>query len=367
MELTCSRPALEAALGMVTGVVSTRTPREVLKCVRLTAKADHMVLAGTDLEVGVRSKISQVEVKREGDILLPAEKLTQIVHELKDESLSVAVEGNAANIRGRDSFFHVYGQEPTDFPPVADFEGQPDLVVETAVLRRLIEMSSFAAARESTRYAINGVLWERKGGKLLLVATDGRRLAKAVGPVRKGVGEGINLIVPTKTMALLLRVLQAAGGEQEVLIRGSGNQLLVQVGGTTVSSVLVEGHFPKYEDVIPRENPTKVVFNRESLYAANRKAALLTGDESKGIRIDLSRKGVVFSSRAPQQGEGTTQLEVPYSGPEFSIGFNPGFLTDALRVIDVDEVTLELSNPDKPGVLVVGKEFTYVIMPVSLA
>lgn len=366
MELTCSRPALEMALGMVTGVVSTRTPREVLKCVRLTAKTDHIVLAGTDLEVGVRSKISQVEVKREGDILLPAEKLTQIVHELKDESLSMTVEGSAANIRGQDSFFHVYGQEPTDFPPVADFEGQPDLVVETAVLRRLIEMSSFAAARESTRYAINGVLWERKGSKLFLVATDGRRLAKAVGPVRKGTGEGINLIVPTKTMALLLRVMQAADDE-EVLIRGSGNQLLVQVGGTTVSSVLVEGHFPKYEDVIPRENPTKVVFNRESLYAAIRKAALLTGDESKGIRIDLSKKGVVFSSRAPQQGEATTQLDVPYSGPEFSIGFNPGFLTDALRVIEADEVTLELSNPDKPGVLLVGKEFTYVIMPVSLA
>jgi DNA polymerase III subunit beta len=366
MKVNCSRSALENALGIIAGVVSSRTPREALKCTQLVAKKDQITLAGTDLEVSVRCAIPQVEVEREGKVLLPAAKLSQIVHELSDEVLGIEANEDGAHVRGHGSHFQIYGQDPEEFPPIPEFDGKGDVTLSAKVVHRLIERTAFAAARENTRYAISGVLWERQGKKLQLVATDGRRLAKSIGPVKSSGDGELKVIVPSKTMSLLLRVVPGDENAQ-VSLRVSSSQVLIQVGAVTVASVLVEGHFPKYEDVIPSDNRTKVMFKTAELLAAVRRAALLTSDESKGIRLEFSSDGLVLSSRAPQQGEATIELPTSYQGEPLAIGFNPGFLVDALRVIQEDEVGLELNDADKPGVLTVGKEFTYVIMPVNLA
>jgi DNA polymerase-3 subunit beta len=366
MKLNCSRSALENALGLVTGVVSSRTPREALKCTQLTSKADHITLTGTDLEVSIRCVVPQVDVEKEGVVLLPADKLSQIVRELADETLAIELTEGAVNIQGEGTHFRIYSQDPSEFPPVPQFDGQPDVIVTVGVLRRLMETTAFAAARENTRYAINGVLWERKGKKLQLVATDGRRLAKALGPVKKSSENEFGVIVPAKTVALLLRVIHGED-DAEVALRTTGNQMMVQIGTVSVVSVLVEGHFPKYDDVIPRDNPNKLRLKTADLYSAVRRAALVTSDESKGIRMDFGKKGLVLSSRAPQQGEATVELPVKYEGAPLAIGFNPNFLTEALRVIGADEVEIELSQSDKPGMLTAGKDFVYVVMPVSLA
>ncbi len=366
MKLNCSRVALENALGVVMGVVSGRTPREALKCTHIVAEGDSITLSGTDLEISVRCTISQVEVDQGGEVLLPADKLSQIMRELTEETVAIELTDETVHIRGDGSHFQIYGQDVSEFPPIADFEGEPDVVLTSGVLRRVIETTYFASARENTRYAINGVLWEKLGKKLQLVATDGRRLAKSLGALKKSGNDALRVIVPSKTMSLLLRVLQA-GPDQEVAVRATANQLLVQVGSVMISSVLVEGHFPKYEEVIPKDNPNKAVCETAALHGAIRRAALLTSDESKGIRMDFGEDSVVLSSRAPQQGEATVELSASYKGEPVAIGFNPSFLVEALKVVDADEITMEFSGPAKPGVLSAGKEFVYVVMPVSLA
>lgn len=366
MKLTCSRVALENALGVVMGVVSGRTPREALKCTHLVASGDSITLSGTDLDVTVQCAISQVEIDQDGEALLPADKLSQIVRELSDETLAMEVTDEATHIRGDGSHFQIYGQDVSEFPPMPSFEGDPDLVISSGVLRRSIESTYFAAARENTRYAINGVLCEKVGKKLQLVATDGRRLAKALGAVKKAGDGELRVIIPSKTMSLLLRVMHG-GSDQEVGIQVTPNQILLQIGSVMVSSVLVEGHFPKYEEVIPKDNPNHMVCERAQLHGAIRRAALLTSDESKGIRMDFGKERVVISSRAPQQGEATVELGASYTGEPMAIGFNPTFLAEALKVVEADEVKMEFSEPSKPGVLSAGKEFVYVVMPVSLA
>jgi len=333
----------------------------------LTAKDDQVVLVGTDLEVGVRCVVAQVEVERVGDILVSAEKLAQIVRELSDEVVVLEADAGLLHLRGDGSHFQVYGQDPAEYPAVAEFEGPADVEVTAAVLRHLMECTVFAAARESTRYAINGVLWERKGKKLQMVATDGRRLAKCVGGVKSCSEQPLSVIVPPKTLTLLQRVAQTVEGEEDALVRAAPNQLLVRIGPVTVASVLVEGHFPKHEEVIPRDNPIRVAFRTSELYGAVRRAALLTNNESKGIRMELGANRLVLSARAPEEGEATVHMTIAYEGRPLTIGFNPGFLADALRVVGTEEVSLELSEATKPGVLTAGKEFTYVIMPVSLA
>ncbi len=366
MKVNCSRTALESALGIVTSVVSSRTPREVLKCAQIVAKKDQLTLAGTDLELSVRCTIPQVEVEEEGMVLLPADKLSQIVRELTDEVVRLELGGDLIHLRAQNSHFQMYGQDPADFPPIPEFADEGDVLLEGAVLRRLIETTAFAAARENTRYAISGVLWETKGKRLQFVATDGRRLARSVGVVKEAKGDGLRVIVPSKTTSLLHRIVQNDGAE-EVAIRATSNQLLVRAGTVTLASVLVEGHFPKYDDVIPKGQDTKVDFETGQLYGAVRRAALLTSDESKGVRLEFGKDGLTLSSRAPREGEATVSVPVEYQGAPLAIGFNPGFLTEALKVVEAERVTLELSDASKPGVLTTGKEFLYVIMPVNLA
>ncbi len=365
MKVACNRAALAEALNVITGVVASRTPKPVLQCVRVSVTEDSVLLLGTDLEVGIRHVVGQVTVSEPGEVLVPADKLAAVVRESSDELLELASVEHGCEVKGGDSRFDIYGQDPRDFPPVAEMEGEPDLVMQADTLEELAAKTLFAAARESTRYAINGVLWEKRGKRLSLVATDGRRLAKAVGSAAEASAGDSDVIVPTKAMSLITRLVDEA--DEKVAVKLLPNQILLSTSRATVSSVLVEGRFPKYEDVIPQDNDKKVSVASEALLSAVRRAALLTTEESKGVRFSLSPGQVVLSSRAPDQGEAVITVQVEYSGKELDIGFNPSYLVDALRAIGGEAVSFELSEANKPGVLRAGKNLLYVVMPVSLA
>jgi DNA polymerase-3 subunit beta len=365
MQVIANREALSESLALASSVVASRTPKEVLRCVKLSATQDGLLLAATDLEVGLRTMVRQIEVSEPGQTVLAADKLSQIVRESADETLQIESKADRCHIRGQDSHFQVYEHAVRDFPPVAELEGSPDVELEAGVLRRLIEQTQYAAARENTRYAINGILWERKGKKLQLVATDGRRLAKALGPIKKGEGDGVSCIAPAKTMGILARLLHDPAAT--VGVKFLPNQLVVSSGSTTLSSVLVEGSFPPYDQVIPTDNDKKIELNTEEFYSAVRRAALLTSEQSKGIQLGFSKDGLVLASRAPEQGEATINMKVKYTEEPLSIGFNPTFLTDALRVLEADTFVLELKESNRPGLIRVGQDFSYVVMPVTLS
>ena len=365
MHVIVNRNALLEILNVASGIAASRTTKDVLKCVRLTTVKDALVIGATDLEVGLRGEVRQIEVKKTGDVLVPAAKLMQITRESVDETLTIEGDDQTAHIRGADSHFEIYGRHPKDFPPVPELDGTPDVEVEAEVLGGLIERTVFAVAKENTRYAINGVLWEKHGKKLMLVATDGRRLAQAVGSVTKSAGEDTRMIVPARTMHTLQRIV--SGAEGKVAVQFSTNQLVVQCGPYVLSSALVEGHFPQYEEVIPGDSDKRVELNTEEFHSAVRRAALLTNEQSKGIRLGFEEGKLVLSSRAPEQGEATISMAVEYSGPSLAIGFNPAFLADSLRVVGTPAVQMELKDANRPGVLKAGQEFLYVIMPVNLS
>jgi DNA polymerase III subunit beta len=366
MNVVVNRTALLEVLNVASGIAASRTPRELLKCVRLTTVDGMLLLSATDLEVALRGEIRQVEVKSAGAVLVPADKLMQIARESADETLIIESEEMVCHVRGSDSHFEIYGQDPKDFPPVPDLEGTPDMEVQPAVLSGVIERTLFAVAKENTRYAINGVLWEKRGKKLCLVATDGRRLAEAVGAAVKASGDDQRMIVPAKTMGVLQRILAHLPEDAAVAIRFSGNQVVVRAGRFVISSALVEGHFPQYEQVIPKDSDKQVELSTEEFHSAVRRAALLTNEHSKGLRLAFDKGVLVLSSRAPEEGEATISMRVAYDGDPLQIGFNPVFLADALRVVGAATVTLEFKEAAQPGVLKAGGDFLYVIMPVSL-
>ena len=366
MKVICNRGALLEALTVTGNVVAARTPKPVLQCVKLTASDDRLTVAATDLEVAIRYVDSQVQIEQAGETLVAAEKLRDIVRESVDDTLSIEVANDTANIRGQDSHFKIFTQKPSDFPPVPDFEGEAHLEIGGGLLKQLVGQTLFAAARESTRYAFNGVLFTVKAKKINLVSTDGRRLAMAKGDLisDKLPKEGAKAIVPAKALSLLDKLIDDP--EESLAVQVRENQIIFHSPSATLTSNLVEGQFPPFEDVIPKDCDKKMTAATADLLSAVRRAALLTTEESKGVRMHFSKKGLVLTSRSPDAGEATVNFPCKYEGAEIEIGFNPNFLTEALKVVDTDEISLEMTAPNRPGLLKGGPNFLYVIMPVNL-
>lgn len=238
----------------------------------------------------------------------------------------------------------------------------------------LITRTSFATARENSRYAINGVLFKRDGKRLELVATDGRRLALARDSVSQSNESGaVSCIIPTKALSLLVKL--AEDPDEPINVAITDNQAVFAFGPlddqsrAVLATNLVEGTFPPYEDVIPKDHEIKVGFDRDVFASAVRRAALLTNEESRGVRMAFRGpdKQVELSSRAPEMGEARVTVDLAsFEGEDIEIGFNPLFITDALKVIDQPEVMMELKGPNKPGLFRSGADFLYVVMPVTL-
>ena len=366
MKVICNRGALLEALMVCSNVVASRTPKPVLQCVKLTAADDRLTVAATDLEVAIRYSDTQVQIEQAGETLVSADKLRDIVRESVDDTLSIEVASDTASIKGQDSHFKIFTQNPADFPPVPDFQGEASFEIVGGLLKQLVGQTLFAAAKESTRYAFNGVLVSVKAKKISLVSTDGRRLAMAKGDVISDhlPKEGATAIVPAKALNLLDKLIDDP--EETIAVQIRENQVIFHSPSATLTSNLVEGQFPPFEDVIPKDCDKKMVAATADFLSAIRRAALLTTEDSKGVRMQFTKKGLVLTSRSPESGEATVNFPCKFEGADIGIGFNPGFVTDALKVVDNDEISLELTAPNRPGLLKGGANFLYVIMPVNL-
>lgn len=367
MKVNFNRAAFSEALSLLISVVPSRTPKPILRCIRITAEEKEVRIRATDLEAGINYLVSEVQIEKSGDIVVPADKLAAVVRESTDEILVLEAEECCCKVTGSDSHFTIYGQDAALYPQVMDFDGEPDMEVGLQNLQAGIEQCLFATAKESTRYALNGVLWEAKGKKLALIATDGRRLAKSkVNLVSAPTGEleTAKIIVPAKTLSLLEKI----GGTDKdtVAVKFIDNHVLLSCSNVVISSNLVEGTFPKYEDIVPKDYDKKLILSTEAVLSAVKRSALLTSEESRGVKLSISKDSLVFSSRAPETGDAQVTMQIDYKGQPIEIGFNPQFIIDALRVIPGDEFELELGQPDRPGMIRCGKEFLYVLMPINL-
>lgn len=368
MKIQFNRSALTEALGLITSVVPHRTPKPILKCVQIDAQAQEVQLSATDLEIGLDYTISEVQVDQTGLVVLDADRLASIVRESTDDVLTLEMKDSTCEIRGKDSSFVIYSQDPEQFPPVPTFSGEADIVANLELLKAGTHRCLFATAKESSRYAINGVLWETKGKKLVLVATDGRRLARTKVTLAKpgsDIAEKQSIIVPAKTMTLLERLI--ADEKDEVSIQLAGSHLLISCAHVVINSNLVEGSFPKYEDIIPKDFDKKIMLNCDAVASAVRRASLLASEESKGIKLSFSQNALVFSGRAPEAGVAEISMSIEYDGEPISIGFNPQFLIDVIKVIPGAEFEMNLGQPDRPGLIKSGSELLYVLMPINLA
>ncbi len=371
MKTLLPRHDFQEALQAVASLTGGRTTKPILSCVKLVAEKDTLHLSATDGEAALRLSIPALSVDEPGEAVVPVDRLLGIVRELGDIEIALETADPHCTIKGAGRNFRIFMMNVADFPPVGEFEGEPDLILPGPDLRRMIHLTLYAAARETSRYAINGVLWEKTGKKLFLVATDGRRLARAGGPIVESSTEDFQIIVPAKALSVFERVFQGPpdGEPWTVEMRVMPNQVLLRHGDRVLSTVLVEGNFPKYQDVIPKGNDKRAKLDREEFLGAVRQAALLTTEESRAVKLSFHENQLVITSQSPEQGDARIEIPIEYDGDAIEIGFNPAFVNEALKVVPYDQVYIELQESFRPGILC-GEdkgEFLYVIMPVSLS
>ncbi|MFG0258565.1 MAG: DNA polymerase III subunit beta [Phycisphaerales bacterium JB043] len=390
MKVICDRAALLDAVNLVTSVAPARSPKHELTCVKLEASDETLTLQATDADVSLTMQTDRADVSEPGAVLIPADKLRQIVAaEDADDALTIQAKDDNVTITGKDARFTVYSQDVSRFPapPAHALDDARTLEVQPSDLRRLIHLTLFATARETSRYAFNGVLlkYSRPGDKgdkhtLELVSTDGRRLARASTPytTTKPSEDTIACIIPSKALSLVAKLLSQIPDGSLTKLTIVENQAFFSFYEksdaepmATITSALVEGAFPPYDDVIPKQQDMRATFSVETLRSAFRRAALLTTEESRGVRMSFNPDGdstsLKLSSRAPETGEAEIDVSIEeYEGTEIEIGFNPQFILDALKVLDTDKVIFEMKAPNKPGTLRIDNDFVYVVMPVNL-
>ncbi len=367
MKIKCNRIALHEAFQIAASIVPARTPKDILKCAKLTADADTQTVSiiATDNDIIINYQVNQVQVENEGSLVVPADRMAAILHESRDETIDMELQESTCKVAGKDSHFNIYGFDPDDFPVAQVDEPKEALEVQAQVLNRMISMTSFAAAKENSRYAINGVLFEQTKKKIRMVATDGRRLAQIDGSlIAAPTIDEQTAIIPVKALGIIGRLL--GNPDEKIKVQIDKNQIIVATTKARISANLVQGRFPRYSDVIPSNCDKIAKIPLEELQSCVRQVALLANEQTKGIQLDFTKNNLHLYSSAPEAGDADIKMSIDYDNEDIKIGFNPQYMLEVLRAVDQPEVTFELLNGSKPGVLRVGKDYLYVLMPVTV-
>ena len=364
MKFSATKEKLLEGLQQVQNVVSTRTTLPILSNVLLQAKEGAVHLTTTDLDVGVRGSF-EANVDKVGATTLPARRLFTIIRELPSSEIAIEVDGkNAASIRSGQSFFKILGLPEEEFPPLPKFENAKVVTMRQKDLHDGLRKTAYAISTDETRYVLNGVLFSFKENRLTLVATDGRRLAMLDIELEFPRSHETEIIVPTKAVTELQRLLKDDG---EVKISVGSGQIAFDLNNTLLVSKLIEGNYPNYKQVIPSEAKERVTLERETFLNSLRRVSLLASDKSNSIKLNFSKNNLEITANTPEVGEARESLPVAYKGRDFSIAFNPEFLMAPLRNLTEDEVFFDLIDEMSPGVLKIQTPFLYVLMPMRVS
>ena len=365
MKLRAARDVLLKPLQAVIGVVERRQTMPILSNVLLVARDGELLITATDLEVELVAS-AEVTVESAGEITVSGRKLLDICKALPDGSdIDISLSGEKLVVRSGRSKFSLVTLPAAEFPSVEDIKAGQTIEVSQEILGRLIEKTHFSMGQQDVRYYLNGMLLETGGKHLRAVATDGHRLALYEVEIDGAALDEQQVIVPRKGVLELQRLLD---GEGNLNVELGANHVRIQLKGIRFTSKLIDGRFPEYERVIPKESSNELRADKALLRSALQRTAILSNEKYRGIRLIIRDSGVVIQAHNPEQEEAEEELEVTYSGEDIEIGFNVNYLLDALDAVDGDVVTLSVLDSNssclirQPG----SDEGKFVVMPMRL-
>lgn len=374
MKFKINRDHFSNGLAQVLNVVGSKAAMPILSNVLIEAEKDHISLTTTNLDLGIRCRI-KAEVKEAGAVTLPVKRLAGIVRELPNVDVAVDAGANhQVKIASGGSNFRIMGLAADEFPKLPDTAEDKTFALEQVELAAMLGNVAYAQSTDETRYILNGVYFNFKDGKLSLVATDGRRLALVAKELAVPAGSAGAIILPAKTVAELLRLL-GKGEKLKIAFNDRRASFQIETGkdssGLTDSiylfSKVVEGNYPNYQQVIPKETHQRIKLERELFLQCVHRAALVTSEKSNSVKIKVSANLLEITASSPDFGESHESMAISYSGPDLQVAFNPQFIMDPLRALTKDEVFFELKDEVSPGVFKTLESFVCVIMPVRLS
>lgn len=363
MKILCDRTQLQEAFALVGSVVPPKTTRPILQNVQLKAADGEITLFATDLELAAKVTLDAVKVSRKGTVLLPARETGALLRELSDPTVTLEASDGRTRIESGGGSFLLLGEDPEQFPQEVAIGVDKRVTLPASRMLRMVQETVFAAAREETRYAINGVLMDLGEGCLRLVATDGRRLAISYQNLDTGKA-AFKVVVPLRVLSTLTRAI-SEGSKDDLQIAVGDKQIQFTFGRVNLLSQLLDSRFPDYEGVVPKAAETSVAMNRSMLESCLRRTAILTSDDLRMVRFEIADSTLSMNAESSTRGRADVSLEVKVKGAGGGINFNPDYILEALRVSDLEEIRLDMSDDAMPAKFVLGEAFTYVVMPIS--
>jgi len=374
MKIKIARDELLTGLQRVQGIVEKRNTMPVLSNILLETKQDGIELVATDLEIGVRGHY-KAEVQEAGSVSLSARKLYELLKEVAAGEVMLATqENNWVQIQAGRSQFKIVGMAASEFPALPAIEREGRVAIPGSGLASLIRKTLFAVGDNDARYILNGLLITMhssdKKVTMKLVGTDGHRLAVAESDLTQSAGtdlpKEIKAIIPRKAAQEIRRLLEEEEGEP--LLGFTKNLVTFQKSGLFLTSRVMEGTYPNYQQVIPKESAKKAAVERTVLESALRRVAVLSKDKTNAVKVILQNGSITLHTSSPDVGEATEDLPAQYRGESLTTGFNARYLLDALAVMDGDTVHLEISSPLSPCVLKSDGDpgFLCVVMPMKI-
>jgi len=347
MNLTITRQNLHQGLAAVSASIPSKTTLPVLSNILFDARDDAVWMSGTDLDVAVRIKVP-AEVKEAGNLTAPGKKLQEIARELPDQPVEVTSRGDQIELRCGRSVFKLNGLPSEEFPSLPGVDFEEGWSITGKELQRLIHHTSFAVSTEESRPILNGVLWELRDGLMRMVATNGHRLARMAVPAGPSTATSADFIVPPAALQHIQRLFKS---DDDLEVAREGNHLGFRSRGTEIYTRLIEGSYPNYEQVIPKDNDRVALVQKSSLESAVRRMAVVASDQTHRIRLQFEQDRVHLNVLTPDLGEGQDELELQFDGPELEIGFNANYLLEVLRYMPTEEVKLTFKAPERAATI----------------
>ncbi len=374
MKFKINQDHFSNGLQQVLNVVGARATMPILSNVLIEAEEGHISLTTTNLDLGIRCRI-KADVSEPGGITLPVRKLATIIRELPQNEVFIETgDNNQAKITSGGSNFKIMGISTEEFPPLPSFENRHVFELSQAEIVSMLKSVSYGQSNDENRYILNGVYFNFADEKLTLVATDGRRLALTALDTEISEDNAGSLILPAKTVAELERLM---GKGEKVKIAFNDRQAAFEISiddsGDTglvdhlyLVSKIVEGNYPNYRQVIPKETEHRVKIERELMLECVHRAALVTSDKSNSVKLKVSKNLLEISGSSSEYGESHESMAIAYDGPEVQVAFNPQFLMEPLKALTKDEVFFEFKDELSPGLFKTLDNFICVIMPLRL-
>ncbi|MBI3508406.1 MAG: DNA polymerase III subunit beta [Chlamydiia bacterium] len=364
MKAVVSKIDLLNIIGKIQSIVAAKPAIPILSNVLLEAMDDQLVISATDLAVSMRC-YTEAKVIEEGAIALPARRFFQLVREITAPQIKISAHTNEiVEITTGTSVFKINGMNRSEFPQLPDLTGSPEITFSQAALREMLSKSAFSAAREDSRYMLNGVHLQIAQQKAIFLGTDGKRLAKIFAPIANSATLHGNYVIPLKAVEEMIKML--GDSEETISLSLAPDKIALESGSSLLIAKLLAGQYPDVERVIPTKLTNQVTIHREELTSLLRQVSLFTSDTSNSVRFSFETGQLQLAAMSSEIGEGRVSMPVDFAGQKMEIAFNPVYFLDILRHSKDETIRFGFNDPHNPGLVTDSSSALFVIMPMRL-